>query len=100
MAGHLLINEKDLVGKKDEESKALRKIIKEVRNDVRKVRETDDTTEFDSKYTRLPEEYLEGTETEAYLTHVDVPDSMVWGGRASIEIHFRMSVLSKIYLVA
>jgi hypothetical protein len=98
MAGHLLINEKELVGKKDEESKAIRKIIRNIRNDIRETRESD--AELGEKYVKLPDDFLEGTETEAYLTHVDVPDSMVWGGKASIELHFRMSVLSKIYLVA
>lgn len=100
MAGHLLINEKELVGKKDEESKAIRRIVRNIRADLRKLRDTDDVVEFEQKYTRLPDDFLEGTETEAYLTNVDVPDSMVWGGRANIELHFRMSVLSKIYLVA
>jgi len=98
MAGHLLISEKDLVGKKDVESKAIRKIIRNIKADIRKARNSD--SELGKEYTRLPDEFLEGTETEAYLTHVDVPDSMVVGGKASIELHFRMSILSKVYLVA
>lgn len=97
MAGHLQITDK-FEGESEVETKAIRKIIRNIRNDIRKAREND--AELDEKYTRLPDEFLVGTETEAYLTHVDVPDSMVWGGRASIELHFRMSVLSKIYLVA
>ncbi len=99
MAQHFLINDK-YVGETDSETKAIRKIIRQIRADVRKVRQTDDETEFRAKYLRLPDDYLEGTETEAYITHVDVPETMVWGGKASIEIRFRMSILSKIYLVA
>jgi hypothetical protein len=98
MAGHLLINEKELVGKKDEESKAIRKIIRNIRNDIRQARESDE--ELGKEYIELPSEYCDEGETSALLTHVEVPDSMVWGGKASIELHFRMSVLSKIYLVA
>lgn len=97
MAGHLQITDK-FEGENEVETKAIRKIIRNIRNDIRKARESD--AELGERYTRLPDEFLEGTETEAYLTHVDVPDSMVWGGRASIELHFRMSFLSKIYLVA
>lgn len=98
MAQHLEIKEKELVGKRDEESKAIRKLIREVRNDLRTAREAD--AELGDEYIELPSDHLEGTETSGLVKHVDVPESMVYGGRASLELRFRMSVLSKIFLVA
>lgn len=97
MAQHFRIDEK-YVGETDEETKAIRRLVRSVRADIRKAREDD--TELDPRYKRLPDEFLDGTETEGYLTSVDVPDTMVAGGRANLELRFRMSVLSKIYLVA
>lgn len=97
MAQHLQINDK-YVGVTDEETKEIRGIVKSIRNDLRKARDTD--TEFGPEYIKLPSDYLEGTETEGYVKHIDISESMVYGGRASVELRFRMSVLSKIYLVA
>lgn len=97
MAQHLLINDK-YVGVTDEETKEVRKIVRKVRDDLRKAREND--TEFGSEYIRLPDDYLEGTETEGYVKHIDTSESLVYGGRASVELRFRMSILSKIFLVA
>jgi hypothetical protein len=100
MAQHIPISEKILKGQKDEGAKSLRKIIKQIRNDLRECRETGDLAVFESKYQRLPDDFLEKGETEAVITHVDVPESLVWGGRASVEIHFRMSVINSMFLVA
>ena len=98
MAGHLPINDK-YVGESESETKAIRKLVKEVRAEVREVRETEDQTNFRSKYTRLPDDYLEKEETEAYIKQVDVPETVVWGGRATLEVHFRMSRINNIFLV-
>lgn len=100
MAQHIPISEKILKGQNDEGAKSMRKIIKQIRADLRELRETDDVAAFESKYTKLPDDYLDKGETEAYFTNVDVPESLVWGGKANVEIHFRMSILSKMYLVA
>lgn len=99
MAGHLLITDK-YVGETKDETKAIRRLIKDVRADLRELRETGNLKEFEQKYIDLPREYVDKGETQAYLKHVDVPESIVWGGRASLEIHFSHSRLSKIYLVA
>lgn len=99
MAGHLLINDK-YVGETESETKAVRKLVKDVKSEIREVRETEDETNFRKLYTRLPDDYLEKGETEAYIKQVDVPPTIVWGGRATLEIYFSMSRLTKIFLVA
>lgn len=99
MAQHLLINDK-YVGETKSETQAIRKLIRNVRNDLRELRETDDLESFENIYRVLPKDYIEKGETEAYMKSVDVPETMVWGGKATLEVHFRGSRLSKIYLVA
>lgn len=98
MAGHLLITE--YVGETDSETKAIRKLIKDVRNDIRSLRETDDITAFEALHTDLPRDYFEKGDTSVTIKHVDVPEDMVYGGKASLEVHWRGSGIRKIYLVA
>lgn len=99
MAGHLLITDK-YVGETDNETKAIRKLIKDVRADVRNLRETDDLATFEAIHTDLPRDYFEQGDTAVSVKHVDVPESMVFGGRASLEIHWRGVGVRKVYLVA
>ena len=100
MAQHILISEEKLKGEKGEEAKALRKIIKEFRTDLREVRETDDLEVFDSKYSELTNDQLDKGETSGVFRHIDVPESLVYGGRATFEARLRMSIVSKMYLIA
>ena len=99
MAGHLPINDK-YVGESESETQAIRGIVEEVRNDLREVRESWDMSVFDDKYKRLPDDFCDKGETEVYSKPVDVPETMVWGGRALVEVHLRGTRLSKIFLVA
>lgn len=99
MAGHLLITDK-YVGESEDETKAVRKLIKDVRNDIRTLRETDDLAAFEAIHTDLPRDYFEEGDTAVSVKHVDVPESMVFGGRASLEIHWRGVGIRKIFLVA
>ena len=99
MAGHLLID-KNYVGESESETKAIRDLIKDVRSDIRTLRETDDITAFEAVYLDLPRDYHEKGDTSVSLKHVDVPESIVYGGRASLEIHWRGAGIRKIYLVA
>lgn len=100
MAQHIPISEKNLKGDKSDEAKALRKIIKEFRTDLQEVRETEDPTAFDSKYSELDNDQLDKGETSGVFRHINVPESLVYGGRATFEARFRMSVVSQMYLVA
>lgn len=99
MAGHLLINDK-YVGKTDSETKAVRQLIKDVRADIRALRDTDDIAAFEALYTDLSRDYFEKGDTAVSVKHVEVPESIVFGGRASLEIHWRGVGIRKIYLVA
>lgn len=99
MAGHLLITDK-YVGETDSETKAIRNLIKEVRDDLRKTREDFDFSSFDDKYDRLPDDFLDEGETEAYQRSIIVPETIVYGGRATLELHLKWSRISKVYLVA
>lgn len=99
MAQHQLINNK-YVGETESETKAVRSLIKDVRNDIRNLRETDDLTAFEALHTDLPRDYFEKGDTAVSVKQVDVPESMVWGGKASLEIHWRGVGIRKIYLVA
>lgn len=99
MAQHVLINDK-YVGENESETKAIRKLIKDIRTDVRTLRETDDVAAFEAVYTDLPRDYHEAGDTSVSIKHVDVPESMVYGGRATLEIHWRGPYIRKVYLVA
>ena len=99
MAGHLLITDK-YVGETDSETKSIRNIIKQVRADIRSLRETDDLAAFEAVHTDLPRDYFENGDTAVSVKHVDVPESVVFGGKASLEIHWRGVGIRKIYLVA
>ena len=99
MAAHLLITDK-YIGETESETKTIRNIIKEVRNDIRTLRETDDLAAFEALHTDLPRDYFEKGDTAVSVKHVDVPESMVYGGKASLEIHWRGVGIRKIYLVA
>lgn len=99
MAGHLLITDK-YVGETDSETKAVRKLIKDARADIRALRETDDLAAFEALHLDLPRSYFEKGDTAVSVKHVDVPETMVFGGRASLEIHWRGVGIRKIYLVA
>lgn len=99
MAGHLIITDK-YVGETEDETKAVRKLIKDVRADIRTLRETDDLAAFEALHTDLPRDYFEDGDTAVSVKHVDVPESIVWGGKASLEIHWRGVGLRKVYLVA
>lgn len=92
---------KEMTKGTSEEAKVLRKIVNDLKADIKKLKDLDeDFNYFGDKYERLPDDYLDGTETEGYVSTVDVPESMVWGGKAILEFHFRMSFLSKVYFVA
>jgi hypothetical protein len=99
MAGHLLITDK-YVGGTDSETKAIRQLVKDVRADIRALRDTDDLAAFEALHTDLSRDYFEGGDTAVSIKHVDVPESMVYGGKASLEIHWRGVEVRKIYLVA
>jgi len=99
MAGHLIITDK-YVGETESETKAVRKLVKDVRNDIRTLRDTDDLDSFESKYKDLPRDYFEAGDTSVVVSQVEVPESIVFGGRASLETHFRGAGIRKIYLVA
>ncbi len=99
MAGHLLITDK-YVGETEDETKAIRKLIKDVRADVRALRETDDLTAFENLHTDLPRDYFEEGDTAVSVKQVEVPERVVFGGKASLEIHWRGVGIRKIYLVA
>lgn len=99
MAGHLLITDK-YVGESKDETRAIRKLIKDVRSDIRALRETDDITAFEAIHTDLPRDYFEEGDTAVSVKHVDVPESIVWGGKASLEVHWRGAGVRKVYLVA
>lgn len=99
MAQHLLID-KTFVGETDSETKAIRQLIKDVRTDIRNLRETDDLAAFEALHTDLPRDYFEQGDTAVSVKHVDVPESMVFGGKASLEIHWRGVGIRKVYLVA
>ncbi len=99
MAGHLQITDK-YVGESESETKSIRKLIKDVRADIRALRETDDLAAFEALHTDLSRDYFESGDTAVSVKHVDVPESMVYGGKASLEIHWRGVGIRKIYLVA
>lgn len=99
MAGHYEIKEKDRLDDKEEQA-AIRKLFKDVRNDIRALRDTDDITAFEAVHTNLPRGYFEDGDTAVSVKHVNVPESMVYGGKASLEIHWRGVGIRKIYLVA
>lgn len=99
MAGHYEIKEKDKLDDK-EEQQAIRKIFKEIRNEIRALRDTDDLAAFEAIHTTLPRNYHEEGDTSVTVKQVNVPETMVWGGRASVEIHWRGVGIRKVYLVA
>ncbi len=99
MAQHLEISDKYKCEDKDEQ-KTIRELVKDVRADIRALRETDDLVAFESVYKDLPREFNEPGDTSVSIKYVDVPESMVWGGKASLEIHFKGSRIRKVYLVA
>lgn len=99
MAGHLLITDK-YIGETENETKVIRKLIKDVRADIRALRETDDLAAFEALHTDLSRDYFESGDTAVSVKHVEVPESIVFGGRASLEIHWRGVGIRKIYLVA
>lgn len=99
MAGHLQITEK-YVGETENETKVIRKLIKDVRADIRALRDTDDLAAFEALHTDLSRDYFEDGDTAVSVKHVEVPESMVYGGKASLEIHWRGVGIRKIYLVA
>lgn len=99
MAQHVLINDK-YVGESESETKAIRNLIKEVRNDIRTLRETDNIAAFEAVHLDLPRDYFEPGDTNVTTKQVDVPESMVFGGKATLEIHWRGAGIRKVYLVA
>lgn len=99
MAQHLLIDKK-FVGETDSETKAIRQLIKDVRTDIRNLRETDDLTAFEALHRDLPRDYFEQGDTSVTVRNVDVPETVVFGGRASLEVHWRGNGIRKVYLVA
>ena len=99
MAGHLLITDK-YIGETDSETKAIRQLVKDVRADIRALRDTDDLAAFEALHTDLPRDYFEDGDTAVSVKHVEVPESIVYGGKASLEIHWRGVGIRKIYLVA
>lgn len=99
MAGHLIITDK-YVGESESETKAIRQLVKNVRADIRTLRETDDVDTFESIYKDMPRDYFEAGDTSVLISQVEVPESIVWGGRASLETHLRGVGVRKVYLVA
>lgn len=99
MAGHLLITDK-YIGETDSETKTIRQLVKDVRADIRALRDTDDLAAFEALHTDLPRDYFEEGDTAVSVKHVNVPESMVYGGKASLEVHWRGVGIRKIYLVA
>lgn len=100
MAQHILISEDILKGESGGNAKALRKIIKQFRNDLREARKDPYDNDFDSKYSELDNDQLDTGETSGVFRLVDVPEDLVVGGKAMFEARFRMSVVSKMYLIA
>lgn len=99
MAGHLEITDK-YVGESKSETKAIRQLIKDVRADIRALRDTDDLAAFEAVHRDLPRDYFEKGDTAVSVKNVDVPESMVWGGKALLEVHWRGAGIRKVYLVA
>lgn len=58
------------------------------------------------KFEPLAPEYEETPEDQVYMTHRSVPNSIVWGGKASFEVHTKpifgsnKKEVTKIYLIA
>lgn len=99
MAGHLLID-KNYRCESERDTRYIRKLVNDVRNDIKDLKETDDIEEFESKYIELPRDYFEKGDTSVSMKHVDVPESIAYGNRATLEIHWRGAGIRKIYLVA
>lgn len=98
MAAHLPIDE-NYVGETDAETKAIQKIVHGVMYDAGK---SYTGLRGSLKWEKLPDDYAFDGADKAFirLHEVKVPQSMVWGGRASIEAHTKDNKLFKIYLVA
>lgn len=52
------------------------------------------------KYKQLPDEYLEEGDTGVFMKYCNVPESIVVGGKAALEVHTNGKTLNKIYMVA
>lgn len=99
MAGHLLITNQ-YIGATKSETRAIKNLIRDVRDDIRELRDTDDITAFENIHRDLPRDYFEEGDTSVTVKHVDVPEEVVYGGKASLEVHWRGNGIRKIYLVA
>lgn len=99
MAGHLLID-KNYRCESERDTRYIRKLVNDVKNDMLDLKETEDLQAFEEMYTDLPKDYFEKGDTSVAIKHVDVPESIVYGGQATLEVHFRGQGVRKIYLVA
>lgn len=98
MAGHLPIDE-NYVGETEVETRTIRKIVHGVKYDAGR---SYTGLRGSLKWKRLPDDYAFDGSDRAYLRvrDVRVPNSMVAGGKAAIEVHTKNNKLYKIYLVA
>lgn len=96
MAQHISIDE-NYVGETEAETKAIRKIVHGVKYDTGR-----SSLRTSLKWEQLPDEFAFDGAERAFRRgrEVKVPNSMVWGGKATVEAHMKENKLYKIYLVA
>lgn len=77
------------------------KKIREIENGIRKRRSFGGSL----KYEELPDDYKQSKDDKVYVTYRTVPESIVWGGKATFEVHTTslpngQRLATNIYLVA
>lgn len=80
------------------DDKHMKKLVDGVRYDIQRI---SGGLRGSLKYQELPSEYYEVGDEAVFAKNVSVPKSMVWGGRATLEVHMSgQKQINKIYLVA